>query len=84
MYTKKDKKGHIQISLTLTFKFNCRAQAIDFVFLDPLFRESYKRHRNLVFTYTQPAIGNFIIVYIYDLGFEGQPSSDLFQFARDF
>ena len=36
MYTTKDKKGHIKVSLTLTFKDNCQGQVIDFVFVEIL------------------------------------------------
>ena len=35
MYTTKDNKGHIKVSLTLTFKVKCQGQVIGFVFLDP-------------------------------------------------
>ena len=31
MYTTKDKKGQIKVSLTLMFKINCEGQVIDFV-----------------------------------------------------
>ena len=34
MYTTKDKKGHIKVSLTLAFKVNCLGQEIDFVFFE--------------------------------------------------
>ena len=34
MYTTKDKKGHIKVSLTLTFKVNYQDQVIDFVLFE--------------------------------------------------
>ena len=32
MYATKDKKGHIQVGSTWTFKVNCQGQVIGFVF----------------------------------------------------
>ena len=36
MYTTKDKKRHIKVSLTLMFKVNCQGQVIGFVFFEIL------------------------------------------------
>ena len=36
MYATKDKKSHIKMSLTLTFKVNCQGQLIDFDFFEIL------------------------------------------------
>ena len=36
MYTTKDKKGHVKVSLTLTFKVNRQGQVTDFVFYEIL------------------------------------------------
>ena len=83
MYTTKDKKGHIKVSLTLTFKVNWQGQVIGFVFFEILDLQKVRIDTEILFLlYIQPEIRKVIIVYIYDLGFEGQPSrsSDLFQF----
>ena len=75
MYTTKDKKGHIKVSLTLTFKVKCQDQAIDFVFFE-IHDHDKVRFDTEIFSvlYIQPEIRKVIIVYINDLGFEGQPS----------
>ena len=83
MYATKDKKGHIKVSLTLTFKVNCQGQVIGFVFFEILDLEKVRIDTEILsLLYIQPEIRKVIIVYIHDLGFEGQPSrsSDLFQF----
>ena len=36
MYTTKDNKGHIKVSLTLTFKVKCQGQVIGFIFFEIL------------------------------------------------
>ena len=36
MYTTKDNKGHIKVSLTLTFKVKCQGHVIGFVFFEIL------------------------------------------------
>ena len=76
MYTTKNNKGHIKVSLTLTFMVKCRGHVIGF-FFEILDLEI------LSVLYIQPEIRKVpkvIIVYIHDLDFEGQPSrsSDLF------
>ena len=79
MYTTKDNKGHINVSLTLTFKVKCQGQVI--VFFEILDLEKVRIDTEILSVlYIQPEIRKVIIVYIYDLGFEGQPSrsSDLF------
>ena len=81
MYATKDKKGHIKVSLTLTFKVNCQGQVIGFVFFEILVLDKVRIDTEILsFLYIQPEIRKVIIVYIDDLGFEGQPSrsSELF------
>ena len=83
MHAINDKKDHIKVSLTLTFKVNCQSQVIDFVFFEILGFEKVRIDTEILsLLYIQPEIRKVIIVYINDLGFEGQPSrsSDLFQF----
>ena len=83
MYTTKDKKGHIKVRFTLTFKVNCQGKVIDFVFSEILDLEKVRIDIEILsLLYIQPEIRKVIRVYIYDLGFEGQPSrsSDLLQF----
>ena len=80
MYTTKDNKGHIKVSLTLTFKVKCQGQLIVF-FFEILDLEKVRIDTEILSVlYIQPEIRKVIIVYIYDLEFEGQPSrsSDLF------
>ena len=86
MYTTKDSKGHIKVSLTLTFKVKCQGQVIDFVIFEIPDLEKVRIDTEIVSVlYIQPEIRKVIIVYIYDLGIQGQPSrsSNLFQFFRD-
>ena len=81
MYATKDKKGHIKVSLTLTFKVNCQGQVIGFVFFEIFDLEKVRIDTEILSVlYIQPEIRKVIIVYIYDLDFEGQPSrsSNLF------
>ena len=83
MYTTKDNKGHIKVSLTLTFKVKCQGQVNGFVFFEILDLEKVRIDTEILSVlYIQPEIRKVIIVYIYDLGFEGQPSRsrDLFYF----
>ena len=82
MYATKDKKGHVKVSLTLTFKVNCQGQVI-VCFFEILDLEKVRIDTEILsLLYIQPEIRKVIIVYIHDLGFEDQPSrsSDLFQF----
>ena len=61
----------------------CQGQVIGFVLFEILDLEKVRIDTEILSVlYTQPEIRKVIIVYIYDLGFEGQPSrsSDLFQF----
>ena len=84
MYTTKDNKGHIKVSFTLTFKVKCEGQVIGFVFIEILDLEEVRIDTEILSVlYIQPEIRKVMIVYIlyiYDLGFEGQPSrsSNLF------
>ena len=81
MYATEDKKGHVKVSLTLTFKVNCQGQVTGFVFFEILDLEKVRIDTEILSVlYIQPEILKVIIVYIYDLGFEGQPSrsSNLF------
>ena len=83
MYATKDKKGHIKVSLTLKFKVKCQGQVIDFVFFEIFGLEKVRIDTEILSVpYIQPEIWKVIIIYIYDLEFEGQPSRsrDLFQF----
>ena len=81
MYTTKDNEGHIKVCLTLTFKVKCQGQVNGFVFFEILDLEKVRIDTKIMSVlYIQPEIRKVIIVYIDDLGFEGQPSrsSDLF------
>ena len=65
----------------MTFKVKCQSQVFGFVFLEILDLEKVRIDIEILSVlYIQPEIRKVIIVYIYDLGFEGQPSrsSDLF------
>ena len=86
MNTTKDNKGHIKVSLTLTFKVNCQGQVIDFVFFEILDLEKVRIDTKILSVpYIQPEIRKVITVCIDDLDFEGQPSRsrDLFWFFWD-
>ena len=86
MYTTKDNKGHIKVSLTLTLKVKCQSQVIGFVFFKILDLERVRIDTKILSVlYIQPEIRKVITVNIYDLGFEGQPSksSNLFLFIWD-
>ena len=75
MYTTKDNKGHIKVSLTLTFKVNCQGQVIDFVFIEFLDLENVRIDTEILSVlYIQPEIRKVTIVHINDLDFQGQPS----------
>ena len=75
MYTTKENKGHIKVSLTLTFKVKCQGQVIGFVFFEILDLEKVRIDTKILSVlYIQPRVRKDIIVYIYDLGFEDQPS----------
>ena len=61
MYTTKDKKGHIKVSLTLTFKVNCQGQVIDFVFFEILDLEKVRIDTEIMsLLYIQPEIPKVI------------------------
>ena len=69
------------MSLTSTLKVKCQGQVIGFVFVEILDLEKVRIDTKLLSVlYIQPEIRKVIVVYIYDLGFEGQPSrsSNLF------
>ena len=87
MYATQDKKGRMKVSLTLTFKVNCQCKVIGFVFVEiPELKKVRIDTEILSSLYiVQPEIRKVMIVYIYDLDFEGQSSrsSDLFQFSWD-
>ena len=81
MYTTKDNEGHIKVSLTLTIKVKCQGQVINFVFIEILDLDKVRIDTEIMSVlYIQPEIRKVIIVCIYDLGFQGQPSrsSNLF------
>ena len=70
----------MEVSLTLTFKVKCQDQVIGFVFFEILDLEKVRIDTEILSVlYIQPEIRKVIIVYIYNLGFEGQSSksSDL-------
>ena len=74
------------MSLTLTFKVNCQGQVIDFVFFEILGLEKVRIDTEILSVpYIQSEIWKVIIVYMYDLEFEGQQSRsrNLFQFFWD-
>ena len=86
MYATKDKKGHMKVSLTLKFEVNCQGQVFDFVFFEILDLQKVRIDTEILSVpYIQPEIWKVIIVYMYDLEFEGQPSRlrNLFQFFWD-
>ena len=86
MHTTKDNKYHIKVSLTLTFKVKCQGRVIGLVFFEILDLEKVRIDTEILSVlYIQPEIRKVIIVYIYDIGFEGQPSrsSNLFYLFRD-
>ena len=57
MYTTKDKKGHIKLSLTLTFKVNCQGQVIDFAIFEILDLEKVRIDTEILsLLYIQPEI----------------------------
>ena len=75
MYATEDKKSHVKVSLTWTFKVNCQGQVTGFVFFEILDLEKVRIDTEILSVlYVQPEIRKVIWVYIYDLGFEGQPS----------
>ena len=73
------------MSLTLTFKVNCQGQVIDLVFFKiPGLEKVRIDTKILSVPYIQPEIWKVIIVYMYDLEYEGQPSRsrDYFSFSE--
>ena len=65
MYITKDKKYHIQVSLTLTFKVKCQGQANGFDFLEILDLKKVRIDTEISSVlYIQPEIRKVIIVYI--------------------
>ena len=71
MYTTKDNKGHIKVSLTLTFKVKCQGQVIGFVFFEILDFDKVRIDTEIMSVlYIQPEIRKVITVYFHDLGFE--------------
>ena len=75
MYATKVKKDHMKTSLTLKFKVNCRCQEIGFVLIEIPDLEKVRIDTKILYVpYIQPEIWKVIIVYIYDLDFEGKPS----------
>ena len=85
MYETTDKWGHMKVNVTLMFKVNFQGQVIDFVFFVIIDFEKVRMDINISYVpYIQSEIWKVIIVYIYDLEFEGQPSKsrNSFQFFR--
>ena len=57
MYATDDKKGHVKVSLTLTFKVNCQGQVIGFVFFEILDLEKVRIDTEILSVlYVQPEI----------------------------
>ena len=69
MYATKD----IKVSLTLTSKINCQGQVVGFFSRSLISRKLESTPRSCLYQYIQPDIWKVILVYIYDLDFEGQP-----------
>ena len=66
MYTTKDNKGHIKVSLTLTSKVKCQGQVIDFVFFEIPDLEKVRIDTEILSVlYTQPEIRKVIEVYFF-------------------
>ena len=83
MYTIKDNKGHIKVSLTLTIKVKCQGYVIGFVFFEILDLGKVRIDTEILSVlYIQPEILKVIIVYMYDLGFEGQGQVIYFNFLK--
>ena len=81
MYTTKDNKGHIKVSLTSKIKVKCESQVINFVIFEILVLDKVRIDTEIMSVlYIQPEIRKVIIVCVNDLGFQGQPSRscDLF------
>ena len=86
MYTTKDNKGHIKVSLTLTIKVKCYGQVINFVVFEILDHRKVRIDTEIMSVlYIQPEILKVVVVCIYDLEFQGQPSRsrNFFDFFRD-
>ena len=49
MYATEDKKGHVKVSLTLTFKVNCQGQVTGFVFFEILDLEKVRIDTEILF-----------------------------------
>ena len=65
MYATKDKKDHIKVSLTLTFKVNCQGQVIGFVFIENLDLVKVRIDTEILsLLYIQPEIRKVMKVYI--------------------
>ena len=67
----------------MTFKIKCQGQVIGFVVFEIHDLEKVRIATDILSVpYIQSEIRKVILVYIYDLGFEGQPSrsSNLFYF----
>ena len=75
MYTTKDNKSHVKVSWTLRSKSNVKVKELVLFFFKILDLEKVRIDTNILSVlHIQPEIRKVIIVYIYDLGFEGQPS----------
>jgi len=65
----------MKVSLTLTSKVKCQGQVIGFVFFEILDLEKVRIDTEIMSVlYIQPEILKVVVVCIYDLGFQGQPS----------
>ena len=55
MYATEDKKGHVKVSLTLTYKVNCQGQVTGFVFFEILDLEKVRIDTEILSVlYVQP------------------------------
>ena len=62
MYTTKDNKGHIKVSLTLTIMVICEGQVIGFVFIEILDLEKVRIDTEILSVlYIQPEIRKVMI-----------------------
>ena len=65
MHITKDKKGHIKVSLTLTFKVKCQGQANGFNFFETLDLEKVRIDTEILSVlYKQPEIRKVMVVVV--------------------
>ena len=75
MFANKDKKGHIKVSLTLTFKVNCQGHVIGFNFFETLDFNKVRVDTEILFLlYMQ--LGIIITKFVDDVQVEGSLASN--------